>query len=254
MNNLSSDVVDACIHVGWLETAHDILDDFERMNNFPNPDSYASLVTGYRKSNKNREAEALLREMKKNGILLSEKTSTSSRRSDLIAYLAQEMREGYKDCSVHKFNSSIYFFMKAKMIDDALKTYKSMQRIKVYPTAATYIYMVVGYSSLEMYREVTHLWGDIWRSCDNGNLSVNIDLYEVLVLSFLKGGYFERVMEIIGCMKKRGMCPDKCLYRSEFLKLHKGLYSKLKASNARNEAQSKRIEHVKAFRQWAGIN
>ncbi|GJU98376.1 pentatricopeptide repeat-containing protein [Tanacetum coccineum] len=252
MNNLSSDVVDACIHVGWLETAHDILDDIERMNNFPNPDSYASLIAAYRKCNKHREAEALLRQKKKNGILV-EKTSVSTRRSDLIAYLVQEMRQGEKDCSVHQFNSSIYFFMKAKMIDDALKTYKSMQQMKVYPTAATYIYMVMGYSSLEMYREVTHLWGDIWRSCDDGNLSVNIDLYEVLVLSFLKGGYFERVMEVIGCMKKRGMCPDKCLYRSEFLKLHKGLYSKLKASNARNEAQSKRIEHVKAFRQWAGI-
>nr|GEX15439.1 hypothetical protein [Tanacetum cinerariifolium] len=253
MNNLNSDVVDACIHVGWLETAHDILDDLERMNNFPNPDPYASLIAAYRKGNKHREAEALLRQMKKNGILLVEKTSVSTRRSDLIAYLVQEIRQGEKDCSGHQFNSSIYFFMKAKMIDDALKTYKSMQRMKVYPTAATYIYMVMGYSSLEMYREVTHLWGDIWRSCDDGNLSVNIDLYEVLALSFLKGGYFERVMEVIGCMKKRGMCPDKCLYRSEFLKLHEGLYSKLKASDARNEAQSKRIEHVKAFRQWAGI-
>nr|XP_043627371.1 pentatricopeptide repeat-containing protein At4g17616 [Erigeron canadensis]XP_043627372.1 pentatricopeptide repeat-containing protein At4g17616 [Erigeron canadensis] len=259
MNNISIDIINACIHVGWLETAHDILDDFEREGELLNAESYTSLLMAYYKGNKHREAEALLKQIKNAGIITFDTTSipkdvlVSSDRSDLITCLVQEMKEGDTDSSVYEFNSSIYFFMKAGMIDDALKTYKSMQRMKVYPSVATYIYMVMGYSSLEMYREITILWGDI-RSSDEGNLSFNRDLYEVLILNFLKGGYFERVMEVIGCMKKHGMYPDKGFYRSEFLKLHKNLYIKLKSSNARTEAQSKRLEHVKAFRKWAGID
>ncbi|KAI3702402.1 hypothetical protein L6452_28140 [Arctium lappa] len=215
-NNLCSDVIDACIHVGWLETAHDIIDDIEQEGNLAGTDSYESLLTAYYEDKKHREAAALLKQIRKAGIVISDKMSipnVSSKRSDLITFLVQEMREGDVDCSIYEFNSSIYFFMKAKMIDDASKTYQSMQGMKVHPTVATYIYMIMGYSSLEMYREITFLWGDIKRRSHDGNLLINRDLYEVLILNFLKGGYFERVMEVIGCMKMHSMYPDKWMYR-----------------------------------------
>ncbi|KAK9059070.1 hypothetical protein SSX86_021689 [Deinandra increscens subsp. villosa] len=253
----SADVIDACIHVGWLETAHDILDDFEQAGKLPNSDSYASLLTAYYEGNKHREAESLLKQIKKMGITISDdmsKPTGYSKRSDLVTCLIQEMKKGDINCSVYEFNSSIYFFMKAEMTEDALKTYKSMQRMNIYPNVATYMYMIMGYSSLEMYRDITFLWGDIKRSFDAGNLKMNVELYEVLILNFLKGGYFERVMEIIGCMKKDGIYADRWLYKSEFLKFHKDLYRNLKVSNGRTEAQSRRVEHVKAFRKWAGID
>ncbi|KVH87770.1 pentatricopeptide repeat-containing protein At4g17616 [Cynara cardunculus var. scolymus] len=256
-NNLCSDVIDACIHVGWLETAHDIIDDIEQEGNLACTGSYESLLTAYYEDKKHREAAALLKQIRKAGIIISDRMSilnVSIKRSDLITFLVQEMREGDVDCSIYELNSSIYFFMKAKMIDDALKTYQSMQGMKVHPTVATYIYMVMGYSSLEMYREITFLWGDIKRCSNDGSLLINRDLYEFLILNFLKGGYFERVMEVIGCMKAHCMYLDKWLYRSEFLKLHKDLYKKLKPSNVRTEAQCKRLAHVKDFRKWAGID
>ncbi|KAL8196072.1 hypothetical protein R6Q57_025072 [Mikania cordata] len=254
---LSADVIDACIHMGWLETAHDILDDMEQAGNLPNTDLYASLLTAYFESNKHKEGKSLLKQIKKMGITLSDETrkaTVSSKRSDLVKCLIQEMKKGDINCSVYEFNSSIYFFMKAEMIDDALKTYKSMQRMNIYPNVATYMYMMMGYSSLKMYRDITILWGDIKRGFDAGNLLMNIDLYEVLILNFLKGGYFETIMEVIVCMKKDEIYADKWLYKSEFLKLHKDLYKKLKFPNARTEAQSRRAEHVKAFRKWAGID
>ncbi|KAI3804441.1 hypothetical protein L1987_25984 [Smallanthus sonchifolius] len=257
INDLSADVIDACIHVGWLETAHDILDDMEQAGNLPNTDSYASLLTAYYEGNKHREAESLLKQIRKIGITISDdmlKPTVSGKSSDLVTCLIQEMEKGDINCSVYEFNSSIYFFMKAGMIDDALKTYKSMQRMNIYPNVATYMYMVMGYSSLEMYRDITILWGDIKRRFDDGDLMMNVDLYEVLILNFLKGGYFERVMEVIGCMKRDGIYGDKWLYKSEFLKFHKDLYRKLKVSDGRTEAQSRRVEHVKAFRKWAGID
>ncbi|XP_076923787.1 pentatricopeptide repeat-containing protein At4g17616-like [Bidens hawaiensis] len=252
-----ADVIDACIHVGWLETAHDIIDDMEQAGNLPNANSYASLLTAYQESNMHREADSLLKHIRKTGIIISNDTSESTaykNRSDLVSCLIQEMKKGDVSCSVYEFNSSIYFFMKAEMIDDALKTYRSMQRMTIYPNVATYMYMVMGYSCLEMHRDVTILWGDIKRSFEDRKLMTSVDLYEVLVLSFLKGGYFERVMEVISCMKKDGVYVDKWLYRSEFLKLHKDLYRKLKACDGKSEAQSKRVEHVKAFRKWADID
>ncbi|KAK1430451.1 hypothetical protein QVD17_13180 [Tagetes erecta] len=253
-NDLSADVIDACIHVGWLETAHDIIDDMEQASNLPNSSSYASLLTAYYEGNKHREAESLLKQIKKMGITLSDDASKSSNRSDLVSCLIQETKKGDINCSVYEFNSSIYFFMKAEMIDDALKTYKTMQRMNIHPNVATYMYMVMGYSSLEMYRDITILWGDIKRSIDDQNLKMSLELYEVLALNFLKGGYFERVMEVIVCMKKDGVYADKWLFKSEFLKLHKDLYRTLKVANGRTEAQSKRVEHVKGFRKWAGID
>ncbi|KAI3504061.1 hypothetical protein L1887_32605 [Cichorium endivia] len=270
--DLIYDVIDACIHVGWLETAHDILDDTEKKGDVLCVSLYASLLRAYYESNKHREVEGLLKQIKKAGIiihdveitkrvpqindssLMDSHIRTAGKISDLAKCLVKEMREVEKDSLIYEFNSSIYFFTKAKMIDDALKTYKSMKEKKVYPTMATYMYMVMGYSSLEMYREITILWGDIKRSCDDGNVRVGVDLYEVLIVGFLKGGYFERVMEVIGCMKKDGMYADKWFYKSEFLKLHKGLYRNLKLSDVRSEAQCNRLAYVKAFRKWASID
>lgn len=53
-----------------------------------------------------------------------------------------------------------------------------------------------------MYREIIILWGDIKRYVNDGCLFVNRDLYEILIMNFFRGGYFERVMEVINFMKE----------------------------------------------------
>ncbi|PRQ18446.1 putative pentatricopeptide [Rosa chinensis] len=129
-----------------------------------------------------------------------------------------------------------------------------MQELKIHPTEETFTCMINVYSSLGMFRNITFLWGDMKRNMDNGNLVVSRDLYEYLLLNFVRGGYFERVMEVINYMKEHSMFADKWMYRSEFLKLHKNLYRNLKASEARTYAQRKRLEYVQAFRKWVGID
>lgn len=274
---LISDVIDACIQLGWLETAHDILDDMELAGAPASSITYMSLLTAYYKGKMVREAKALLKQMRKAGLIVDlsdemvmttclsgvvdknrmhTRTSTSIWKSGLAESLVREMKKQEKAILpvVYKFNSSIYFFCKAKMIDDALRIYGRMQEMKIEPTVQTFINLVYGYSCLNMYREITILWGDIKSSRKSGSLVVCRDLYEFLVLNFLRGGYFERVMEVIGCMKEQNMYCDKWMYKREFLKFHKDLYRNLKASNTRTEAQSKRLEYVEAFRTWAGID
>ncbi|CAN1306300.1 Pentatricopeptide repeat-containing protein At4g17616 [Linum perenne] len=158
--SLCSDVIEACVHVGWLETAHDILDDMEKLGATMGLTTYMTLLTAY--------------------------------------YRKQMLKQG-------------------------------------------------------MYRDITILWGDMKRNMDKGNLTLCRDLYECLLLNFLRGGYFERVMEIVHYMKHQSMYADKWMYRCEFLKLHKNLYRNLKASKMANDVKKKRIEQVTAFKRWAGL-
>ncbi|ONI21263.1 hypothetical protein PRUPE_2G056400 [Prunus persica] len=250
-SDLCSDVIDACIHLGWLETAHDLLDDMDAAVAPMGLTTFMSLLEAYYRGNMFRKAKALLKQMRKAGLLpnLSDEmvvskcqpildisatctnVSSSTSKSDLANALVQEMSDEQKEIPfvVYRFNSSINFFCKAKMMDDALKTYRRMQEMKIQPTEQTLTYMLYGYSSLGMFRTITIF----------GNLMVRRDIYEYLLLNFLRGGYFERVMEVIDFMKEHGMYTDKCLYRIEFVKLHKNLYRNLKASEARTEAQRK---------------
>lgn len=269
-------VIDACISLGWMEIAHDILDDMESSGNPLGSSAYMALLTAYYKRNMSREGNVLLNQMRKVGLVvnLSDKIVNSKSvpenvgrsslcinelssicQPSLSESLGQEITEMEKTTSpiVYELNSSIYFFSKAKMMGDALKIYRRMKEMKIQPTEQTFAYLVFGYSSLEMYRDITILWGDIKRTMESKNLSLSSDLYKILLLNFLRGGYFERVMEVIGYMEKCSMYIDKWIYKSEYLKIHKDLYRSLKACKARTEAQGKRLEHVLAFKKWAGI-
>jgi len=275
--SLCSNVIGACINLGWLEMAHDILDDLEAAGAPMSFTTYSSLFAAYYKENMFREAKSLLKQMRKAGLVLNlsdemaistclseavdkdathANASTSISKLDLAEFLVREMREGKNTVSpiVYEFNSSIYFFCKAKMVVDALKTYRRMQEMKIQPTEQTFSNLVYGYSSLGMYRDITILWGDIKRNMHSGDLVVSRDLYEFLLLSFLGGGYFERVMEVVGYMRKHRMYIDKWMYKYEFLKLHKNLYRRLKTSKATTEAQSKRLEYVQEFRKLVGMD
>lgn len=260
-NSLSSEAIDSCIYLGWLQTAHDIVDDMEYAAIAVNPASYMLLLTAYHGRKMLKEAKALIKQIKKAGLFTnlsdemivslgsSEVENASTLMTDL---LIQEVRDEEKGIPplVYEFNSSIYFFCKAKMIEDALKAYRKMERLKIPATAQTFAYLVNGFSDLKMYREITILWGDIKRYMGSGDLVINRDLCEFLLLSFLQGGYFERVMEVVDHMKEKGMYADKWMYKSVFLKCHKNLYRNLKAENTKTEAQSKRLEFVQAVRKW----
>ncbi|CAN0880266.1 Pentatricopeptide repeat-containing protein At4g17616 [Linum grandiflorum] len=262
VSSLCSDVIEACVHVGWLETAHDILDDMEKLGATMSLNTYMTLLTAYYKKQMLKQGMALLRKMRSSGWLanvpneavVSSCLSEPSRTSDLAELLFQEAGEEKGASALHELNSTIYFFCKAKMTEDALKTYRKMEGNGIQPTVQTFAHLVHGYSSLGMYRDITIVWGDIKRKVEKGNITLCRDLYECLLLNFLRGGYFERVMEIVHHMRNQGMYADKWMYRCEFLKLHKNLYRNLKASKVMtNDVKKKRIEQVSAFRRWAGL-
>ncbi|KAJ6829942.1 pentatricopeptide repeat-containing protein [Iris pallida] len=273
--SLSSDVIDSCIQLGWFEIAHDILDDLESAKITIRTTSYTSLLRAYCRENMLEESKVLLKQIRKVGhfVNLSDedvissflredgtscrpdtRITASDTSSCLVGFLDREIRKEEPSCPlIYELNASILFFCKAKMMEDALKTYKLMEERNVQPTVLTFSHLVNGYASLKAYRQITILWGEIRKRLEDTVLPADRDLLECLLLNFLRGGYFERVMEIVNFMLKYKMYTDKWKYKREFLKFHKGLYRNLKQSDARTDAQSKRLEQVRAFRRWVGI-
>jgi PPR repeat len=256
--DLSYDVINGCIEMGWLDDAHDIIEELE-LETFPvGIGIYKKLLSAYKNQDRFAEYSSLLKHMKNiHGSLAFRECS--KRNSNFVKFLIKEVacqENTVAKALVFEFNNSISFFSAANMMDDALRTYKCMRERNISPSVQTFCHILSGFSSLKMYREMTILWGEMKRNLEYGILSDlknTYDLLECLVVNFLKGGYFERVMEVIDFMSKNGMCCDKWKCRRVFLELHKELYRNVKVSDAMTEAQSKRREHVKAFRNWVGI-
>ncbi|KAH0465077.1 hypothetical protein IEQ34_005180 [Dendrobium chrysotoxum] len=273
--SFSTLVLAACIQVGLLETAHDVLDDLESVGIYVDASLYKSLFQAYWKGNLFGESKVLLKQMRKIGLFvnlsdedaansclsgdctikpLRSKGKFSENKSCLAGHLNKEIREGdLVSPLVYEFNSTILFFCKANMMEDAIRTLKRMQQKNIQPTTQTFSYLLNGYSSLKMYRQITMLWGEIKRRLEDGVLSVDRDLLDCLLMNFLRGGYFERVMDIVSYITRHNMFADKWKFKEEFLKFHKDLYRNLKAAHAKTDAQRKRLEHVQAFRKWVNI-
>ncbi|KAF3772503.1 Pentatricopeptide repeat-containing protein [Nymphaea thermarum] len=268
VGRMVTEVIKACVHLGWFETAHDIIEDLNAEGVHIEEHSYSSLLIAYCKRNQFKEAVVLITQMRKVGLLrgmsneqiLSDACGTATRafgcaeNSELAEHLEHEFgNEDSTHVLVLEINAAISFFCTAKMIEDAQKSFRKMKSMSLQPTVQTFGYLVNAYSSLGMHREVTMMWGEIKECMVSGVLKRNRDLHDSLLLNFLRGGYFERAMEVIGLMSEHGMFIDKLKYRREFLKLHGTLYRGLRISDAKNEVQRKRLEHVRAFRRWAEI-
>ncbi|CAN1123100.1 Pentatricopeptide repeat-containing protein At1g03100, mitochondrial [Linum perenne] len=88
-------VINSCISLGWLDQAHDLLDEM-RMNGFRASSSvYASLLKAYCKENRARDAKALLQEARRAGVQLDS--------SSYEALMASQVLEKDTQGALHLF-------------------------------------------------------------------------------------------------------------------------------------------------------
>uniref|UniRef100_A0A0D9WZ19 Pentacotripeptide-repeat region of PRORP domain-containing protein n=1 Tax=Leersia perrieri TaxID=77586 RepID=A0A0D9WZ19_9ORYZ len=228
-----TDVISACIQLGWLHAAHDILDDLESAQIHVPIGTYMSLLRAYEKENKPEEVNRFLQQIQNKAYTMADfhinpsftikgvarivKDEMPLRNSSFLSSLVEE-REHYNSGEhlTFEFNNSILFFCKANMMDDALSTYKRMRQQNIRPTLHTFCHILCGYSSLGMHREITMLWGEIKCRFQYGELVMDRDLLDCLILNFLKAGYFARVMEVLSYMSNHKMHCDKWKYRQPF--------------------------------------
>lgn len=296
-----SQIIDACIELGWLDYAHDMLDEMNSATVAVWVGLYSSLLKAYCKARCPREIAAILREIRKAGLQLDKscyeemieagmakkdlrnakdlfrevgKTKNTtfmngnptsmirfarSTKLNLKTLFLEEVKEDQHIVpGIYAMNSAIQFFCKGHLMDDAEKAFKKMKKLGPQPNSQTFESLIDGYSAQGNYREITILWGDMKRmvsaSAESGGEVIGLDkeLHDTLLCSFLTGGYFERSLEVITRMEQLNMFIDKWKYRQLYLKLHKDLYRHTKAPEEQTDAQKKRIQHVLAFKKWAG--
>jgi hypothetical protein len=127
------DASDACIQMGWLHAAHDILDHLEAAGIPAGLSSYIHLLRAYEKENKSEEFNGLLQQIQKIASPMDNIHTNSSfsiksiaeivkndmplTESSLFGTLIEENRHyNPRDHLTLEFNNSILFFCKAKMM------------------------------------------------------------------------------------------------------------------------------------------
>ncbi|XP_020096088.1 pentatricopeptide repeat-containing protein At4g17616-like [Ananas comosus] len=135
VNGLCFDVMGACNQVGWSDVAHDVLDDLESAGVPIEANTYALLLQAYCEDNKLEESKKLSKQIEKAGLLGTDVDVTSASletKSHLAEFLEKEIQEERVGSQlIYELNNSILFFCQAKMVEDAMRTFRSMR--KKYP-------------------------------------------------------------------------------------------------------------------------
>lgn len=302
--SISAQVIDACVAMGWLEQAHDIIGDMNAANVPVGVGVYSSLLKAYCKSRQPKEAATLFKEIRKAGLRLDEScynalieshlsnkdlhgaldlfkqmreakvsSLTNSYQSlmnglakeskpNLMARLLDEIKDDQQVAvGTHDWNSVIHFFCKAHLMNDAQKAFKKMTALGYQPNAETFHSLIHGYSAVGgQYQEITMLWENMKRMAyavpDSGVKPLKFDqeLLDTVLYSFVRGGFFERALEVISLMERQKMFVNKFNYRQVYLRYHRDLYKNKRTPKAQTEAQSTRREQVMAFKKWAGLD
>lgn len=283
-------VINACISLGWLDQAHDLLDEMRLTGVRTGSSVYSSLLKAYCRANRPADVTSLLRDARIAGIQLdsssyeamiqsrvlqqdtqgalqlfkerkearipkvTQKSGAETDEAGLMTKLLQEIKEGQRvDCGLHDWNNIIHFFCKKRLMQDAEKALKKMRSLGHSPNAQTFHSMVTGYAAIGgKYQEVTELWGEMKALASSISMKFDQELLDSVLYTFVRGGFFGRANEVVAMMEKGKMFVDKYKYRMLFLKYHKSLY-KGKAPKFQTESQLNKREAALAFRRWIGL-
>ncbi|KAJ7972764.1 Pentatricopeptide repeat-containing protein [Quillaja saponaria] len=209
-------VINSCISLGWLDQAHDLLDEMRLAGIRTGSSVYASLLRAYCQANRAGEVTSLLRDARKAGIQL-----------DSSSYEA--------------------LIQSRRLMQDAEKALKKMRSLGHTPNAQTFHSMVTGYAAIGgKYLEVTELWGEMKSLASSISMNFDQELLDSVLYTFVRGGFFARANEVVEMMEKGNMFIDKYKYRTLFLKYHRTLY-KGKAPKFQTEAQLKKRDAGSGF-------
>ncbi|EPS67118.1 hypothetical protein M569_07652, partial [Genlisea aurea] len=252
--SILSNVINACISLGWLDEAHDLLDEMRLAGIKSSSDSYNSLLEAYYGANRMSEIKSLeSKEAKISSNAEEERASHSVEGGEIMSKLLQEVREGQKaDFGINEWNNVIHFFCRRRLMSDAEKALKKMRSLGFVPNAQTFGSLVNGYAAVGgKYLEVAGLWGQM-KSCGQAGMEFDVELLDSVLFTFVRGGFFTRANEVAEMMEEGEMFVDKYKYRSLYLKYHRALY-KGKAPKFQKESELRRREAALAFKKWVGL-
>ncbi|KAJ0037818.1 hypothetical protein Pint_23496 [Pistacia integerrima] len=222
--------------------------------------SYDALIEASMTSQDFQSAFSLFRDMRearisdlKGGYLTIMTGLMENHRPELMAAFLDEVVEDPRvEVKTHDWNSIIHAFCKAGRLEDAKRTFRRMIFLQFEPNGQTYLSLINGYMTAENYFSVLMLWNEVKRKIStDGGKGVKFDhnLVDAFLFAFVKGGFFDAVMQVVEKSQEMKIFVDKWKYKQAFMENHKKLkVAKLRKRNFR------KMEALIAFKNWAGLN
>ncbi|XP_010474930.1 PREDICTED: pentatricopeptide repeat-containing protein At1g03100, mitochondrial isoform X2 [Camelina sativa] len=292
-NSMLVNVINACISLGMLDQAHDLLDEMRMAGARTGSSVYSLLLKAYCKTNRTREVTSLLRDAQKAGIQLDSSCYEALIQSQVIQNdthgalnVFKEMKEAkiprggnqqfeklLKGCEGNaeaglmskllreiregqSLDAGVHDWNNViHLMQDAEKALTRMRTLVHSPNAQTFHSMVTGYAAIgSKYTEVTELWGEMKSiAAATSLMRFDQELLDAVLYTFVRGGFFSRANEVVEMIEKKNMFVDKYKYRMLFLKYHKTAY-KGKAPKVQSESQLKKREAGLVFKKWLGLS
>ncbi|KAK2636067.1 hypothetical protein Ddye_030859 [Dipteronia dyeriana] len=170
----------------------------------------------------------------------------------MAAFLDEVVEDPRVEVKTHDWNSIIHAFCKAGRLEDAKRTLRRMTFLQFEPNDQTYLSLINGYVTAEKYFCVLMLWNEVKRKISTeGKTGIKFDpnLVDAFLYAFVKGGFFDTVMQVVEKSQEMKIFVDKWKYKQAFMETHKKLkVAKLRKRNFR------KMEALIAFKNWAGLN
>ncbi|KAL1367005.1 hypothetical protein HN51_021055 [Arachis hypogaea] len=170
----------------------------------------------------------------------------------MAAFLDEVVVDPRIQVGTHDWNSIIHAFCKAGRLEDARRTFRRMIFLQFQPNDQTYLSLINGYVLAEKYFNVLMLWNEVKRKLSGDaqkGIKFNHSLVDAFLYAMVKGGFFDAVMQVVEKSNEMKIFVDKWRYKQAFLETHK----KLKVAKLRKR-NSRKMEAVIAFKNWAGLN
>ncbi|KAL3676741.1 hypothetical protein R1sor_026689 [Riccia sorocarpa] len=252
---------------GQLSKAYDVMKKMKAAGIQPDVVSYNTLLHGCIQRDDNVVALEIFREMRGAGIAPSEVSYTTlmnafakNGQPKLVAEVFEEMKQDpWMRVDAIAWNVLIDGYCRAGKMDEAKESFVRMKEEGFHPTVATYGSLVRGFASAGEAGEALVLWKEIeerimaTEGAEIQPLEPDGGLFDSLVDTCVRAGFFQRALEVVACMEQKGILADKVKYKRMFIELYSNLYTSKHASARRRAKSAEKRKAVDAFKFWLGL-
>ncbi|KAL2608668.1 hypothetical protein R1flu_027241 [Riccia fluitans] len=247
---------------GRLSKAYELVKKMKEVGIQPDVVSYNTMIHGCIQRDDNVVALELFKEMRGAGIAPSEVSYTTlmnafarNGQPKLVAEVFEEMKQDpWMRVDVIAWNVLIDGYCRAAKMNEAKESFMKMKEEGFHPTVATYGSLVKGYASAGQAGEALVLWKEIEERimAKEGDeiqpLEPDGGLFDSLVDTCVRAGFFQRALEVVVCMEQKGILADKVKYKRMFIELYSNLYTSKHASARRRAKSAEKRKAVDAFK------
>ncbi|XAR69031.1 hypothetical protein NMG60_11000480 [Bertholletia excelsa] len=231
-------LIDGCIRVDDSAGALNYFNEMRARGIAPTKISYTTLMKAFALSGQPRLAYKVFEEMLKDPRV----------KVDLVAW-----------------NTLVEGYCKLGLVGEAKSIIQRMKENGFYPDVATYGSLANGIAVARKPGEALLLWNEVKERCgaeEGGDstsssalppLKPDEGLLDTLADICVRAAFFRKALEIVACMEKNGIPPNKTKYTRIYVEMHSRMFTSKHASKARQDRRRDRKRAAEAFKFWLGL-